>query len=139
MAMYKTFKTMAEDSNESFSGISQQSIPIEVPRVASINHRRQLINENMLVVIDNYTDWCGPCKQCAPQYAKLAAKYGKPGVCVMVKENVEDNHGNQPAPIRGVPCFHFYINGQFLKDDTVVGGDIGEVEKVVQRVLKSVM
>lgn len=141
MAMYKTFKTMAGDTNEHFTPAStqqQQSVPIDIPRVASLNHRKQLINQNMLVVIDNYTDWCGPCKQCAPQFAQLAAKYGRPGMCVMVKENIEDGHGGQPVAVRGVPCFHFYVNGQFMGDDTVVGADIGEVEKVVQRVLTSV-
>lgn len=134
MALYKTFKTMSSDNpntQETFEDTNSDKIP----RISSLQNRKDLIKQNVLVVIDNYTDWCGPCKQCAPQFAKIANKYSKPGLCLLAKENAEDNFGGQPTPVRGVPCFHFYMNGQFLQDDIIVGSDVQTVENTIKRLL----
>ena len=131
MAQYKTFKTMSEDDLNN----SDTSQDIKIPKISSLQHRKDLIQQNLLVVIDNYTDWCGPCKQCSPQFAKIAIKYAKQGLCVLAKENVEDGFGEHPIPVRGVPCFHFYMNGQFLQDDIIVGTDIQSVENTIKRLL----
>ena len=130
MAQYKTFSTMGKDEND-----PDPSSMIEVPRIKSSENRKNLIQSNLVVVIDNYTDWCGPCKQCAPQFSVIAGKYSKPGVCAFAKENVEDKCGDWPENIRGVPCFHFYVNGQFISDATVTGADINQVEQTVKRLL----
>lgn len=130
MAQYKTFSTMGKDANA-----PDPSTLVEVPRVTTFKQRQSLIQSNLLVVVDNYTDWCGPCKQSAPHYAVLATKYAKPGVCALVKENIEDGCENHPAPVRGVPCFHFYMNGQFLEEDTVTGADMNAIEQTIQRLI----
>ena len=132
MALYKTFKTMSEDN------INSQPEKNIIPNISSLQHRKDLIQENILVVIDNYTDWCGPCTQCAPKFAAIASKYVRPGICVMVKENVENGFGGQPVQIKGVPCFHFYMNGQFLHDDIIVGSYMQNVENTIQRLLNTV-
>lgn len=44
------------------------------------------LNENEIVFIDFWADWCGPCKQFAPIYEKLAEKYTK---IVFAKVNTE--------------------------------------------------
>jgi len=130
MAQYRTFSTMGRDENA-----PDPSTMAEVPRITSADHRQNIIRSHLLVVVDNYTDWCGPCKQCAPRFAVLAGKYAKTGVCALVKENVEDRHGGIPTQIRGVPCFHFYMNGQFLGEATVTGADVNAVEETIQRLL----
>jgi len=114
---------------------SKEADLAQVPRITSVQQRQALIQNNRLVVIDNYTDWCGPCKQCAPSYAVLSDKYSKSGVCVMAKENVDDKCGGLPTPVRGVPCFHFYMNGQFLDDEVVTGADISALEQTIERLL----
>lgn len=128
MAQYKTFSTMSKDDN-----FPDPETMANVPRISSLEERKALIHSNKVVVIDNYTDWCNPCKQCAPQFAVLSQKYSVPGLCVMAKENVDDKHGEWPVPIRGVPCFHFYVNGRFQDEMTVTGADMGTLEQTLKR------
>lgn len=128
MAQYKTFSSM----NNNEQDFTSEYIS-EVPRISNIKERQTLIQNNKIVVIDNYTDWCGPCKQCAPQFAKLAKKYSKPGMCAFAKENVDDKCGGWPVQIRGVPCFHFYVNGHYQDEMTITGADVGAIEQTLQR------
>ena len=130
MAQYKTFSTMGKDENAP----TPESMA-DVPRIGSLQERQALIQSTKVVVIDNYTDWCGPCKQCAPQFAVLAKKYSRPGLCALAKENVDDNHGGWPVSIRGVPCFHFYVNGYHQDEMTVTGANMGALEQTLQRLL----
>lgn len=130
MAQYKTFSTMGGDNN-----VPAHENMVDVPRISSLEERQAIIQNNKVVVIDNYTDWCGPCKQCTPQFAFLAKKYARPGLCALVKENVEDKHGGCPVSIRGVPCFHFYVNGFHQDEMTVTGADMGTLEQTLKRVL----
>lgn len=129
MAQYKTFKTMAQNDTPSPETLG------EVPQITSMQERRSLIENNKVVVIDNYTTWCGPCKQCAPKFAQLAKTYVRPGLCVFAKENVEDKLGGYPARISGVPCFHFYVNGQFMNDMTITGADVDQVGNTIKNLL----
>ena len=128
MAQYRTYSTLNKSTED-------ESEHISVPQIRSAEHRSEVINTHQVVVIDNYTDWCGPCKHCAPRFAKLAGKYTKPGVCALVKENVEDGFDGHPEKIRGVPCFHFYANGQYISESTVVGADTDAVEQNLTQLL----
>jgi thiol-disulfide isomerase/thioredoxin len=127
MAQYKTYNTMSNEENN-----NQNPVTVEVLKISSIEQRKTLIQNNLVVVIDYYTDWCGPCKSCAPLFANLATKYTKKGHCAFAKENVEDRIGDYPEKIKGVPCFQFHVNGQFIRDLTVTGADIDTVEKNIQ-------
>jgi len=127
--MYAKFNTMGGDEQPETDMSS-------VVRITSSGQRTDLIKGNKLLVIKNYTDWCGPCKQCDPQYAKLAEKYNKDGVCSLVNENVEDEiDGGQI--VRGVPCFHFYVNGEFREDATLTGADMKAVDNMILAILNS--
>lgn len=107
----------------------------DVPRITSAQQRHSIIKHNFLVVIDNYTDWCGPCKQAMPHFQALANKYSHPAICALVKENADDKCGGQPISISGVPCFHFYMNGEFLKKETITGANINDIENTIKRLL----
>ena len=125
MAYYKTFSDIGKTDE----------VHTEVPQIKTLSERQSMIQNNKIVVVDNYTDWCGPCKHCAPQFAELSEKYGVVGKCVLVKENVDDKCGGTPVPIRGVPCFHFYFKGQFQEGMIVTGGDITAVENNIKQLL----
>lgn len=130
MAQYKKISALGADTNA-----PEPSTMGEVPSISSAQHRQSVISSNFLVVVDNYTDWCGPCQQCAPQFAVLAGRYTRPGMCALVKEDVDKRFGGQPVKVLGVPCFHFYVNGQFLADDVITGADISLVEETIRRLL----
>jgi thioredoxin 1 len=110
----------------------------EIPRITSQDHRQHHISKYRVVVVDNYTDWCGPCKHVAPLFAQLAQKYQNmyqnQNQVVFVKENVEDNFGGGQT-VRGVPCFHFYLEGSHIPELTVTGGNIENVKNNLNKLL----
>lgn len=92
-------------------------------------HKGQLLTQNRVVVVDVYADWCGPCKQTAPDYAMLAKKYNKDGECLLVKENLD----KKLTKVEGIPTFQYFVNGRQV--DQTVGADLPEVESKIQAIL----
>ena len=98
--------------------------------IQSKEHRENMLRNNRIVIIDNYTEWCGPCKFIAPQFIKMAGEYqGRVAFC---KEDVDKPFEGRP-PIRGVPCFHFYVNGEYKKELTITGADIEKVRETLDK------
>ncbi|KAJ7978276.1 Thioredoxin [Quillaja saponaria] len=68
---------------------------------------------NKAVVLDMYTQWCGPCKVMAPKYQELSEKY-----LDVVFLKLDCNQENKPLAkelgIRVVPTF------KILKDEKIV-------------------
>jgi len=63
------------------------------------------------VVVDFYSDGCGPCRMIAPYYSQLAAEYK--GRAVFLKVNVDRNwETSQTVGVSAMPTFHFYYDGQ---------------------------
>ena len=54
---------------------------------------------------------------------------GKVSFC---KEDVDKPFEGRPQ-IRGVPCFHFYVNGEYKKDLTITGADIEKVRETLDK------
>ena len=68
------------------------------------------------------------------EFAKLGNKYQSKGV-LCIKEDADKKIGNHPVKLRGVPCFHFYVNGKFISDYTITGADINQVEDKILQIL----
>lgn len=115
------------------SGIDIPSLPtkITVTHVTSLEQRKAIIKNNLVVVIDYYTKWCGPCKAIKPKFEELANEYK--GKCFFAKEDVEDRFGEHP-PIRGVPCFHVYVNGVIKPDATCVGSNMQKLKDTIDNI-----
>lgn len=111
----------------------QAMIDAVCPKIQNAQHKQQLVQTNRVVCIDVYGDWCGPCKAIAPQFVEMAQKYNRPSKCALVKEDV-DMHLSQN--IRGVPCFLFFKDGQYV--DSVTGADMQAVEGKLLQLLADV-
>lgn len=131
MSGYAKFNSLGVDSNK-----PQNDVVSSVEKVRDANHRQSVIGSHKVCVVDNYTDWCGPCKQISPAFSELNSKYGKVGLCALLKENVEDGFPRlQNVPqITGVPCFQFYHNGNFVH--SIVGANVKDVEAKLLELLQ---
>lgn len=73
----------------------------------------ELINEDRLVLIDFYADWCGPCKMMNPILKEVKDSVGN-SVSIL-KINVDKNQylANQ-YKIKGVPTLLLFKKGKLL-------------------------
>lgn len=121
-----------------YGDLSENNIPFDnslddIITIQSLQHKRKLLNENYLVVVDVYGDHCHPCKEILPHFITLSKKYNTPGVCLFVKENAAN--GFSPN-VNAVPTFLFYVNGNSFPVHTVLGGQINEVENTIKIILE---
>ncbi|AHC39502.1 thioredoxin [Ehrlichia muris] len=81
-------------------------------------------NEDILILVDFWAPWCGPCKTLEPQLEKLAQQYA--GKVKIYKLNIEDN---QDVAIRygvsAVPTILMFKNGKKLSQ--VIGADVSKI------------
>jgi thioredoxin 1 len=77
-----------------------------------------VISSERPVVVDFWADWCGPCKQVAPELEKLATKYE--GKVDVVKVDVDANAGVSGAfGIMSIPTIAYFAPGK--KPQSVAG------------------
>ncbi|MCL9769986.1 thioredoxin [Flavobacterium sp. HXWNR69] len=72
-----------------------------------------IINGNVLVLVDFYADWCGPCKMMSPILQEVKADL-KDSVKI-IKVNV-DQHQDLASHfmVRGVPTLMLFKTGKML-------------------------
>jgi thioredoxin 1 len=77
-----------------------------------------VLQSDVLVLVDFWAPWCGPCKMAAPALEKIAGEYeGKLKVCkvnVDEERQVASQHG-----IMSIPTMYLFKNGQVV--DQVTG------------------
>jgi len=74
------------------------------------------------VVVDFYSDSCGPCRMMAPIYKKVAAQYVDRAVFVKVDTNAQYELSGR-YQIRSLPTFTWFLGGRKVQQET---GGIGE-------------
>ncbi|GBG33529.1 Thioredoxin reductase [Hondaea fermentalgiana] len=82
------------------------------------------------VIIDYYSDGCGPCRQIAPHYKNLAKQYRDKVVFAKVDVNGNRETSSQQR-IRSMPTFQFYQNGK--KQHQFSGGDLQQLQAWASR------
>ena len=71
----------------------------------------EVLDSDLPVLVDFYTDWCGPCKMIAPVLDELAAEYD--GRVVIGKVNAETESGiAQEYGIVSVPTLILFRDGE---------------------------
>jgi thioredoxin-disulfide reductase len=88
-----------------------------------IKHHKE--KTGLPVIVDYYSDGCGPCRQIAPHYKRLAKQYKNKVVFAKVDVNYNrETSGRQQ--IRSMPTFQFYMLGR--KRHQFSGADINSLQ-----------
>ena len=100
--------------------------------IENTQHFKQIIRnedtENVLYVIDFHATWCGPCKKIAPDYTKLAEKYGK-HMLFMKCDVDEAQELSDVFSIESLPTFVFGYNKNII--DKFEGANLKKVESKI--------
>ena len=82
------------------------------------NFSSEVLENDKLVLVDFWAEWCGPCKQISPRLEELANKYSEN--LTVFKVNVDENT-EVPVEygIRNIPTLLIFKNGEVV--DKVVG------------------
>ena len=88
------------------------------PLVISDENFNQIIDENPMVVVDFWAEWCGPCRAMNPIIEELSLIYENK--IVFAKLNVDKNP-TSPSKygISSIPTFLIIKNGQVM--NSIIG------------------
>ncbi|ERN13664.1 thioredoxin F-type, chloroplastic [Amborella trichopoda] len=89
---------------------------------------------NKVVVLDMYTQWCGPCKVIAPKFQELSEKYSD-----VIFLKLDCNQENKPLAkelgIRVVPTFKILKENKVVKE--VTGAKLDDLVAAIDTVRSS--
>ena len=82
------------------------------------NFSSEVLENDKLVLVDFWAEWCGPCKQIAPTLEELAEKYSENlSVC---KVDVDANRELAlQYNVRSIPSLMIFKNGEMV--DSLIG------------------
>jgi thioredoxin 1 len=73
----------------------------------------EIINQDKVVLVDFYADWCGPCKMMSPVLKQVKDNLGNR--VSIIKINIDKNLSLATKyQVRGVPTFLLFKNGEQL-------------------------
>ncbi len=90
-----------------------------------------LESPDVIILVDYFTTWCGPCKKISPFITELAKKYPTVAFCKVDADQHEDLCTEWK--VECFPTFHFFFNG--VKLEEVKSADPEAVEKKLKKLL----
>ncbi len=83
----------------------------EIVHATDASFEQDVIQNDKLVLVDFWAEWCGPCKMIAPVLDQLAEEYDEK--LQIVKVNVDENP-ETPAKysVRGIPTLLLFKGGE---------------------------
>lgn len=81
----------------------------------SVNNQnfKSTIQQNSVVLVDFYADWCGPCQALAPTLEKVSQKFD--GKAIVAKVNVDQNPElSSEFQVRSIPALFYIKNGKII-------------------------
>lgn len=90
-------------------------------------------NTGLPVIVDFYSDGCGPCRMIAPHYKRLAEEYKDRAVFAKVDVNYNHQVASEQM-VRSMPTFQMYLFGK--KRDQFSGADINRLQSKVSELAR---
>lgn len=98
--------------------------------LASNSAFKAFVANHAVAVVDCYAPWCGPCKQLAPAFEKLAARYGSAKVGFGKVDIEKVSEVASALQIASVPQVIVFTRGKMT--DRVQGLNLGQIEAVIR-------
>lgn len=109
---------IAEIKNKKLEQMKNKAEAPTEPVKISDSEFSDFIKKYPVVVVDAYTEWCGPCKMLAPVIDELAREFS--GKAVFGKLDVDSNPLTAAAyGIMSIPTILFFKSGELV--DTAIG------------------
>ena len=95
------------------------------------NFSSEVLENDKLVLVDFWAEWCGPCKQISPRLEELANKYSEN--LTVCKVNVDENRElAREYNIRSITALIIFKSGEMV--DSLIGAvSLEELEDLVTR------
>lgn len=84
-----------------------------------------------LVVVDFYTDWCGPCKVMLPHLEQLSGELGDTAKVVKFNCNKDNKEMGKELGIKVAPTFHLYKKSNKVAE--ISGAKIDELRALISK------
>lgn len=91
----------------------------DILKTTDATFEEQVLNNDKVVLVDFWAEWCGPCKMIAPVLDQVAEDANYADKLQIAKVNVDEN-SDVPSKfgIRGIPTLILFRNGEIVAQKT---------------------
>ena len=95
--------------------------------VKTFEEFEKIVKTDKIIIVDFWAEWCLPCKILLPHLENFENHYK--GNVIVVKINIDDCDEKMESTfdITALPSIFFFNKGKFMKEQTIVGSNIGDI------------